>query len=124
MRSGEGGDSAEPNVRGIGPIWRRVYRANAGKRAAYDRGAVSREPKHGQEALDYSLPVKPTAPVRVGVDYDEGEYVVLRRHLRAFQEASQAEIFHGYVVAWSALPQECRNALMRAGMANLKGKIM
>ena len=39
-------------------------------------------------------------------------------------ELPELEIFHGYVVPWKHLPQECRNALMRAGMANLRGKIL
>ncbi|HEV7590235.1 MAG TPA: hypothetical protein VGO40_19100 [Longimicrobium sp.] len=101
-----------------------MYEANAGKHGRAERGRVSREPRNGQDALDYSLPIKPNVSARIGIDYEEGAYVVLRRHMRVFQELPEVEIFHGYVVEWAVLPQECRNALMRAGMANLKGKIL
>jgi hypothetical protein len=126
MGNGEGGgDDDEPiPLRTLGPVRCRKYEANAGKHGPVARGAISREPKNGQDALDNSLPIKPTAPVRVGIDYEEGEYVILRRHMRVFQDLPELEIFHGYVVEWAELPQECRNALMRAGMANLKGKIV
>jgi hypothetical protein len=126
MQGGDGGgDDGEPvPLRSLGPVRRRRYEANAGKHGSVVRGRVSREPKHGQDALDCSVPIKTTAPVRVGIDYDEGVFVILRRHMRVFQDFPETEIFHGYVVEWAELPQECRNALMRAGMANLKGKIL
>ena len=100
-----------------------MYEANP-KHGPDDQGRVSREPKNGQDALDYSVLIKPTVPARIGIDYEEGEFVLLRRHELTFREWPELEIFHGYVVAWAGLPQECRNALMRAGMANLRGKIV
>jgi hypothetical protein len=125
MRSGEGGgDDEEPApLRSLGPVRRRTYEASP-KHGPLDLGRVSREPTNGQEALDYSVTIKPTVPARIGIDYEEGEFVILRRHERTFRELPELEIFHGYVVPWARLPQECRNALMRAGMANLRGKIL
>src|SRR3954453_22011331 len=118
MRGGDGGGDDEEPVppRSLGPVRRRLYEANAGKHGLVDSGRVSREPKNGQDALDYSVMLKDTTPARVGIDYEEGEFVILRRHERTFREPPELEIFHGYVVPWNRLPQECRNALMRAGM--------
>jgi hypothetical protein len=104
-------------------VRRRRYERNP-KHGLAPHGHISPEPKNGQEALDYSLLIKRTATVRVGIDYEEGEYVVLRRHIWSFQELPPTEIFHGYAVGWRTMPQEYRNTLMRAGMANLKGKIV
>jgi hypothetical protein len=127
MRSGEGGgDDEEPvPLRSVGPVRRRLYEANAGKHGPVERGRVSREPKNGQDALDYSVPVKPTSRLRVGVDYDESVFVVLRFHdLGEFRDSLNFEIFHGFVVDWLDLTQEQRNALMRWGLANLRGRIL
>jgi hypothetical protein len=126
MRSGEGGgDDDEPfPLRSLGPVRRRLYEANAGKHGPVQRGRVSREPKNGQDALDFSVPVKPTSRLRVGVDYDESVFVVLRFHdVGEFRDSLNFEIFHGYVVDWPSLTQEQRNALMRWGLANLRGRI-
>lgn len=104
---------------------RRVYVANAGKHGPNARGRVGREPVDGQGALDNSVRVKPTSPVRIGVDYDDNALVVLRWHeMGEFHGAMNYEIFHGYVVEWSAMQQEQRNALLRARMVNLKGRIL
>lgn len=68
MRSGEGGgDDEEPvPLRSVGPVWRRTYEANP-KHGPLGLGRVSREPTNGQEALDYSVMIKPTVPARVGI---------------------------------------------------------
>jgi hypothetical protein len=126
MRSGEGGeDDDEPvPLRSLGPVRRRLYEANTGKHGLVDRGRVSREPKNGQDALDCSVPVKLTSRLRVGVDYDESVFVVLRfQDMGEFRDSLNFEIFHGYVVDWRDLTQEQRNALMRWGPANLRGRI-
>jgi len=86
---------------------------------------VGREPANGQDALDNSVRVKATSRVRVGIDYGEGVLVVLRWHtMGEFHDAMNYQIFHGYVVDWARLAQEYRNALLRARMVNLKGKIL
>jgi hypothetical protein len=108
----------------VGPVWRRIYKANAGKHGPVERGNVGREPRDGQEALDMSIPVKPTSAVRIGVDYDEGEFVVLRFSWGAVVPKPNGQTFHGYVTNWAKLSQEMKNALIRARMATRTGKIL
>lgn len=122
--TGDEDDGEEPG-RSIGPVRRRLYIANAGKHGGEETDWASREPRDGQEALDFSVRVKPISPARVAVDYEERCFVVLRRHdLEPFPGQPDQEIFHGYVVTWQRLPQEMRNALHRAGMADRKGRIL
>jgi hypothetical protein len=127
-REGEERDVADETgagLRGTGPVWRRVYVPNAGKHGPEQRGRVGREPANGQDALDNSVRVRVTSRVRVGVDYDDDALVVLRWHVMGeFHDAMNYQIFHGYVVDWASLTQEFRNALLRARMVNLKGKIL
>jgi hypothetical protein len=126
MQSGGGGsDDNDPvALRGLGPVWRRRYEPNSGKHGTVSRGRVSREPKNGQDALDYSVVAKPTSRMRVGVDYDDGAYVVFHWHdCGEFRDSLNFEIFHGYVLEWGDLTQDQRNALLRWGFANLKGRI-
>lgn len=125
MQRGEGGGDDDGPIapRGLGPVRRRLYEANP-KHGPFDVGLVSRAPKNGQDALDNSVLVKPTSRLRVGVDYDELEFVVLRFHdLGEFRDSLNYEIFHGYVMDWRDLTQEQKNSLMRWGFANLKGRI-
>jgi len=118
-------DEGNEDLRGLGPVWRRVYVPNSGKHGSAERGRVGREPANGQHALDNSVRVKATSRVRVGIDYEEGVLVVLRWHMMGeFHDAMNYQIFHGYVVDWTRLAQEYRNALLRARMVNLKGKIL
>jgi hypothetical protein len=121
------GDDLPPDdgpLGAVGPVRRRKYEPSP-KHGPESQGFVSREPRNGQAALDVSVPVKPTAPVRVGIDYDEGEIVVFRRHDEGeFRGRPNDEVYHGYVVPWPELTQQMRNALMRAGMANRKGRIL
>ena len=117
----DGGESV--GWRYVGPVRRRVYERNP-KHGPIDRGEISREPKNGQEALDNSVQVKSASTGRIGIDYNEGEFVVFRRTVTEFHELPEIEIFHGYVVEWAELTQDMRNALMRAGMVNLRGKIV
>lgn len=125
MQRGEGGgdDDELVPVLSLGPVRRRMYEPNP-KHASFALGRVSREPRNGQEALDFSVSVKPTSRLRVGVDYGDALFVVLRFHdLGEFRDSANYEIFHGYVVDWRDLTQEQRNALMRWGFANLRGRI-
>ena len=118
----EGGHELRPAL-GLGPARRREYAPNL-KHGRVARGPVGRLPVNGQDALDYSLRVKQTSPARVGVDYDDCSYVVLRFHdVGEFRDALNFEIFHGYVVDWRELEQDQKNVLMRWGMADLKGRI-
>ena len=123
MRSGEsGGDDDE--CCGLGPVWRREYWANAGKHGPFERWNVGREPRDGQDALDFSVPTKPTSAVRVGIDYELREFIVLRFEALTLAPMLNGDTFHGYVCPWSKLMQEMMNALIRNGMADRRGRIL
>ena len=118
----EAESSAEP--RAAGPVYRRVYRPNAGKHGPVERWNIGREPRDGQDALDFSVPVKPTSPVRMGVDYELGEFIVLRSDVLPVLPMPNGQTFHGYVTPWKKLTQEMKNALLRTGMADRRGRIL
>lgn len=130
MRSGGGGDEDDPvslgglsPIPGLGPVWRRQY-VDVEKHGSQRVGRNSRRPRNGQDALDLSVPVKPTSRARVGVDYDDGSFVIFHWHdVGEFRGSMNYEIFHGYVLGWHGLVQDQRNALMRWGFADLKGRI-
>lgn len=123
MRGGEDADGEPFGATGLGPIRRRTYELNP-KHGPIDLGRISRAPVNGQDALDYSVHIERTPKMRVGVDYDDHAFVVLRFHdLGEFRDSLNYERFHGYVAEWRGLSQEQRNALMRWGFVNLRGKI-
>jgi hypothetical protein len=108
----------------IGPVRRRTYDPSP-KHGLFDRGSISRKPKNGQDALDWSVPVKASSRVRMGIDYEEQAFVMLRRHTHGeLLDRPWAELFHGFVVPWSKLKQEMKNALINAGMADRWGRIL
>ena len=117
-------EDAERTHHSVGPIWRRTYKPNAGKHGPVERGGIGREPRDGQEALDTSVPVKPTSAVRISIDYDERVFIVLRHTFSAPFPRPNDETFHGYVTPWNKLTDEMKNVLIRARMANRKGKIL
>jgi hypothetical protein len=80
----------------------------------------SKAPINGQAALDNSVPVKDTAPRRIGVDTDSEEFVVLDR---TRTHANGDEEFHGHVRCWCDLHNDQQSALRKAGKVNGKGKI-
>jgi hypothetical protein len=108
--------------RSLGPARRRIYQRNP-KHGPYARGTISREPTNGQDALDWSVRAKPSSPVRIGIDYEDESFVVLHRH-REVPPRAWDETFHGFVVPWPALEQQHKNALMNAGMADHRGRIL
>ncbi len=108
----------------IGPVRRRTYSDNP-KHGPFGRGSVSRKPRDGQDALDWSVPVQASSEVRMGIDYEEGVMVVLRYHDGGeFRERPWDERFHGYVVPWSGLTQRMKNALIKAGLSDRRGRIL
>jgi hypothetical protein len=108
----------------LGPVWRRTYEPNP-KHGPEERGRIARQPRDGQEALDFSVAVKASFPVRVGLDQEKGTFVVLRWHgAGEFRGRPNSEKFHGYAVPWKTLSQELRNALIRAGIADRRGRIL
>ncbi len=74
----------------------------------------SAAPKNGQESLDKSVPIKSTTTRKVSTDGND--FVV-------FDETTP-KVFHGHVRTWSELTQSMKNALIKAGLANSKGKIL
>lgn len=79
-------------------------------------GEISAGPSNGQETLDNAVDVKPTSTQKVGVDCVNDEFVVFREHLPGR--------YHGYVSKWEELAVEARNALIKAGKATAKGRII
>jgi hypothetical protein len=123
MRNGEGSGDDDERC-GLGPVWRRVYRANAGKHGRFERWNVGREPRDGQDALDFSVPTKPTSAVRVGIDYELREFIVYGTKGTAFAPMLNGDTFHGYVCPWSRVAQERKNAFIRNGTADRRGRIL
>jgi hypothetical protein len=117
-----GDEDAGSTPHACGPVWRRTYKPNAGKHGPVERGDIGREPRDGQEALDTSTPVKPTSAVRISIDYDERAFIVLRHTFSAPEPRPNDETYHGYVTPWKMLTDEMKNALIRARMANRRGK--
>jgi RHS repeat-associated protein len=102
------------NVLDVGAMKRLEYEASP-KHGSTTRGNVSAAPKRGQNALDNSVQVKGTSTRRVGVDYQNREFVVF--------DETRAGKFHGHARSWQQLTQEMKNALVKSGMASRSGKI-
>jgi hypothetical protein len=86
------------------------------KHGPKQRGNIGAEPTNGQAALDNSVPIKGTSTRRVGVDPTTGEIVV-------FDETYPGKgVFHGHVRSWDELTQEMKNALIKAGLVDKKGR--
>ncbi|HEX6445407.1 MAG TPA: hypothetical protein VF053_09990 [Streptosporangiales bacterium] len=104
---------------------KRVYEPNSGKRGHERRGRISPEPTDPLGSLKDSIRVKPTSDARVAVDPKSGEYVVFRR-----ENHEEPPIYHGYSVPWNggthndALSQDMKNALIKAGLVDSKGRIL
>lgn len=81
-------------------------------------GRSNPTPTNGQGALDRSVGIGPNTTRRVGVDRENGEFVV-------FDETHPGKAeFHGHARSWSELNQQMQNALIRSGLANRKGKML
>jgi hypothetical protein len=100
---------------GIGAMRRLVYEASP-KHGSVAKGNVSPAPVNGQQALDNSIQVKVTSWRRVGIDYEERQFVVF--------DPTRDGIFHGHIRSWTQLDQQQRNALIRDGMADRRGRIL
>jgi len=120
----DGGEEEPARAPALGPVWRRTYEPNP-KHGPEEHGAIAREPSNGQEALDYSVRVKPTSFARIGIDWEEHAFVVLRWHGAAEHPGQpNSERYHGYALPWHKLEQEMKNALIKAGMADRRGRIL
>jgi hypothetical protein len=84
------------------------------KHGKNQRGNVAPAPTNGQSTLDSSVQVRSTSPRRVGVDPSTGEFVVFDQTVRG--------VFHGHVRNWDGLTRQMRNALVKSGQVNRRGK--
>ncbi len=97
------------------PYHQYTYEPNP-KHGPTQKGNIGAEPQNGQDALDNSVQVKGTSTRRVGVDPMTGEIVV-------FDETHPDKgIFHGHVRTWDQLTQEMKDALIKAGLVDKKGR--
>jgi RHS repeat-associated protein len=109
-----------PGGGGAGAMRRNEY-VGIPKHGSVARGNISAAPANGQSALDVSVQVKPTSPTRVGVDYQTGEFVVFHENLPG------QRVFSGHVRPWEGpggLTQEMRNALIKSGLTDARGRII
>ena len=74
----------------------------------------SARPINGQAALDNSIQINPTSPRRIGTS--NNQFVVLNQ--------TSPGLYHGHVRAWGDLSNSMRSALIKAGKATIKGKII
>lgn len=80
------------------------------------RPGVAPQPTNPEVTLKEAVEVKPRQ--RIGYDTESGEIVVFR------ETHEEQRHYHGYVVEYHQLNQEQRNALLQAGLVNLRGKPM
>ena len=77
----------------------------------------SKRPENGLNSLDESIEVNPpNSRRRIAIDPHTKEFVVIDR--------TSEGTYHAHVRPWSGLRQEMKNALIRAGKTNRKGKIL
>ena len=106
---------ADPNSRKPDPDDNKPRYEQSPKHGKSQRGNVAPAPTNGQATLDTSVQVRSTSPRRVGVDPSTGEFVVFDQTTRG--------VFHGHVRNWDGLTQGMRNALIKSGQVNRRGKI-
>lgn len=77
----------------------------------------SKRPENGFDSLNESIEVNPpNSRRRIAIDPHTKEFVVIDR--------TADGSYHAHVRPWSGLRQEMKNALIRAGKTNRKGKIL
>lgn len=77
----------------------------------------SKRPENGLDSLNESIEVNPpNSRRRIAIDPHTKEFVVIDRTAEG--------AYHAHVRPWSGLRQEMKNALIRAGKTNRKGKIL
>ncbi len=79
------------------------------------RGRSNPAPVNGQEALDFSIPLGPNTPRRIGIDYETGEFVVFHR--------TREGVYHGHVRTWGELTPQMQATLRRGGLVDKRGRI-
>lgn len=91
---------------------------------ALERNRFEPSPKHpdlpedaANAALDYSIELPGKTTRRVGVDYDNGRFVV-------FDETYPGRrVFHGHYRDWRGLNPKMQSALRKHGMVDKRGRI-
>lgn len=81
-------------------------------------GRKSPRPKNGQKALNQSIEIASTTPRRTAIDFENHEFIIFD------QTEENSRKFHGHVRPWEELPIKAKNALIKAGLVNRKGKIL
>ena len=79
-----------------------------------EKGGVSPQPEAGSSLMDQAVQVKPGSSV--AVDRSTGKFVVYRTDANGQT--------HGYQTTWKGLRNEQRAALIKAGLATKRGKII
>jgi RHS repeat-associated protein len=88
------------------------------KHGQVQRGNAGPEPTDPVASLMRSVAYNPNSTRRVSADPSAGEFAV-------FDESyPRSGIYHGHVRSWDQLDGDQQNALVRAGMANRRGKIL
>ncbi|MEO7659497.1 MAG: hypothetical protein ABIV48_07770, partial [Pyrinomonadaceae bacterium] len=113
----KGGESspADPNSVKPDPDDNKPRYEESPKHGKAQRGNAAAAPTNGQSTLNSSTQVRSTSPRRVGVDPSTREFVVFDQTVRG--------VFHGHVRSWDGLTQQMRNALVKSGQVNRRGKI-
>ena len=83
---------------------------------AGSRGVKSAAPRTVQRPCETPSKVSENAPRRIGVDMASGEFVV--------QDRTKKGLWHGHTRSRDQLTQAMRNALIRNGVADLRGKVI
>jgi hypothetical protein len=115
LGGGSGPRFGSADFGGPGAMKRLVYEASP-KHGPVARGNVSAAPVNGQSALDMSFEIKATSTRRIGIDYEEGQFVI-------FDQTSEG-VFHGHVRSWAQLDQVQRNVLIRLDLVDRRGNIL
>ncbi len=82
----------------------------------HNGGQKSPAPKDGQQALDSSIRYSENSPNRVGIN--DGHIVAL------YETGRDTGIFHGHIKTWEQTPQPMKNALIKSGFVDHKGKVL
>lgn len=84
---------------------------------------ISRAPKDGQAALDFSFEFSEER--RVGIDLANDEIVILPRDVnKVIGKKAVGGVYHGYVPeTWDKVPKDARDLLMEYGLTDRHGRI-
>jgi hypothetical protein len=88
------------------------------KHGREQRGRANPAPTNPEETLGRSVPLGPNTARRVSADPKTGEYAV-------FDETYPGTgVYHGHARSWDELKQPQKNALVRGGLTDRRGRIL